>query len=95
MKKKPNKGEVDELRSLLNQWDPIGCAPPPDEYDCLLLPLLNKLQSGCNQDFVKGFLDREIGDHFGMNPRSCGTEEFAKKVMTWYSGLKNPDRKGV
>jgi hypothetical protein len=34
----------DELRSLLNQWDPIGICDellgfPPDEYDCLIGPL--------------------------------------------------------
>lgn len=95
MKKKVSKEEVDGLRSLLNEWDPIGCSPPPDEYDCLLLPLLSKLQSGCNQEFVTRFLDREISDHFGMNPKSCGTTEFANKVVTWYSGLKQKGRKGV
>jgi hypothetical protein len=35
----------DELRYLLNRWDPIGIYDesldfPPDEYDCLLGPLL-------------------------------------------------------
>jgi len=35
----------DELRYLLNRWDPIGIYDevlnyPPDEYDCLIGPLL-------------------------------------------------------
>lgn len=93
MKKKVNKEELDELRSLLNDWDPIGCSPPPDEYDCLLLPLFSKLHSGCNQEFITRFLDREISDHFGMNPQSCGTAEFARKVVEWYSGLDHRGNK--
>lgn len=93
--KKPDKAEVEELRSLLNQWDPIGCAPPPDEYDCLLLPLLSKLQSGSNEEFVTRFLDREMSDHFGMDPNSCGTADFAKKVVTWYSGRKHKGSGGM
>jgi len=32
------------LRSLLNQWDPIGVADiVDDEYDCLLAPLWQRL----------------------------------------------------
>jgi hypothetical protein len=37
-----------ELRYLLNRWDPIGVYDekedfPPDEYDCLLAPILSRL----------------------------------------------------
>jgi hypothetical protein len=40
-----------ELRYLLNRWDPIGVYDekedfPPDEYDCLLAPILSRLAAG-------------------------------------------------
>ena len=38
------KAAIRYLRDLLNEWDPIGgCHVPPDEYDCLIGPLLSKL----------------------------------------------------
>ncbi len=41
-------GLQDKLRYLLNRWDPIGIYDerldfPPDEYDCLIGPLLARL----------------------------------------------------
>ena len=41
----------DELRYLLNRWDPIGVYDetlnfPPDEYDCMIAPLLTRLSRG-------------------------------------------------
>jgi hypothetical protein len=74
-----------DLRVLLNEWDLIGSSPPPDEYDCLIGPLLSKLRSDCNQEFITKFLNTEIKDHFGMRPECCGTDHFAKKVCEWYS----------
>lgn len=40
-----------ELRYLLNRWDPIGVYDeeadyPPDEYDCMIGPLLGRLARG-------------------------------------------------
>ncbi len=39
-----------ELRYLLNRWDPIGIYDeeldfPPDEYDCLIGPILTRKSS--------------------------------------------------
>lgn len=73
-----------DLRELLLAWDPIGCSPPPDEYDCLIAPLLEKLQADCNAEFIARFLNRELEDHFGLSPRDRGVEAFAKKVVDWY-----------
>jgi hypothetical protein len=37
----------DNLRYILNEWDPIGVADvAPDEYDCMVPPLLGKLRAG-------------------------------------------------
>lgn len=72
-----------DLRALLLKWDPIGCSPPPDEYNCLIEPLLQKLQSGCNVEFIARFLHRELKDHFGLS-RETGVEDFAQMVVDWY-----------
>jgi len=36
-----------QLRALLNEWDPIGVGPdgPKDEYDCLLWPVMRQLEA--------------------------------------------------
>ena len=45
-----------ELRSLLNEWDPIGVADvAPDEYDCLNGPLVLMLVEGASRDQIADF----------------------------------------
>lgn len=83
------KASTEELSKMLLEWDPIGCSPPPDEYDCLIGPLLTKLRSGCNVEFVTRFLDAEIKDHFGMDSKSCGTASFAAKVCAWFASRRS------
>lgn len=66
------------------EWDPIGCLPSPDEYDCLSNPLLQKLRSGCNVERIARFLHGELKDHCGLRGEE-GADEFAKKVVDWYT----------
>lgn len=75
------------LRRELLAWDPIGCSPPEDEYDCLIAPLLKRLESGCNAEFITRFLDHEIQHHFGMNPEPCRTADFAQRLCAWYGRM--------
>jgi hypothetical protein len=45
------------LRDLLNEWGPIGGGHvPPDEYDCLIGPLLSKLSAGAGRPQMGEFL---------------------------------------
>jgi hypothetical protein len=40
----------DNLRYLLNEWDPIGVADlVQDEYDCLIGPILSRLTRGAER----------------------------------------------
>jgi hypothetical protein len=78
-----------ELRDLLNEWDPIGCIPsgaPPDEYECLLLPLMRRLESGEPVETMVAFLEEELRDHFGLGPYDYGTEAFVRRAKAWYEG---------
>ncbi len=79
-----------ELRYLLNHWDPIGIYDeslnfPPDEYDCLLGPLLTRLARGDSRTDLSEYLWREIEDHFGLDPLRCGTDAFADRLLAWYA----------
>ncbi len=55
------------LRRLLDEWDPIGVADEvPDEYDCMLAPLLQRLRSGAGRTEIGEFLRHELEHHFGL-----------------------------
>jgi hypothetical protein len=74
-----------ELRDLVNEWDPIrlieaGC--PLDEYDCMVGPLLRRLEGHEALSSIAAYLEVEFRDHFGA-PAS-GVEEFASRASAWY-----------
>jgi hypothetical protein len=74
-----------ELRALLNKWDFIGVVPDgrQTEYDCLIGPLMRRLDSGESGGDLASFLERQIPDHFGLDEvRSIA--EFSSKVKTWF-----------
>ena len=78
-----------EIRQLVCEWDPIGVMDDPkcprDEYDCLLSPLLRRLESGTPEEEIAAFLRREIEEHFGLDPKHYDFPLVAKKLHTWYS----------
>jgi hypothetical protein len=68
------------LRQLINEWNPIGFPWPPDEYDCLQAPLLGMLRRGADPA-AAAFLEDELRDHFGLDPRPERPEEFAARLV--------------
>ncbi|WP_406862959.1 hypothetical protein ABZO31_21955 [Streptomyces sp. HUAS MG47] len=75
-----------DLRQLLNEWDPIGVADEvPDEYDCMLAPLLQRLRGGADETAIGAFLRHELEDHFGLDPVHREPEEMAARVIAWWS----------
>ena len=85
--------EEEDLRRLLNEWNPIGVPGlPPDEYDCVIKPLLEKLRRGCNQEFIQRFLNEWIGEHFGLSGER-GKEEFAARLLAWYRRPKTREER--
>jgi hypothetical protein len=74
-----------ELRTLVNEWDPIGLiadGAPPDEYECVVGPLLRMLEEKASPTEITGYLSREFEDHFGL--AADNTEEFTTRVAQWY-----------
>lgn len=76
--------DADELRKLLNEWNPIGGESPPDEYDDLIRPITRKLESGCNPEFLEKFLIEFLRVNYGLNTTNKGVGEFANRVHVWY-----------
>jgi len=83
--RKAARNRRDELLTLLNGWDPAGllqAGAPRDEYEWVVDKLFSELSRGAGRDDVTHFLEREIGEHFGVAPQDA--EHFAAKVLTWY-----------
>jgi hypothetical protein len=74
-----------ELRDLLNKWDFIGAVQDgrQTEYDCLIAPLMRRLESGQSSEDLAQFLGQQIPDHFGLD-EVLGIVEFSSKVKTWF-----------
>jgi hypothetical protein len=77
------------LRRLIDEWDPIGAYDaatdaPPDEYDCLRAPVMGMLSRGVDAAAVAQFLERELREHFGLDPRPARPEEFAARLVRWF-----------
>ncbi|MFG1791207.1 hypothetical protein [Nocardia sp. NPDC049149] len=80
----------DNLRYLLNQWDPIGVADlVDDEYECLVGPLLSRLNAGASRSEISKFLWSELDDHFGLNPYHApdhyGVDPLADQLVAWWA----------
>lgn len=77
---------VTAVRAILNAWDPIGViehGAPPDEYDCLIAPILDRLAAGADPPAIAAFLHAELNDHFGMDPERhlAGIESVSRSVV--------------
>ncbi|MEU7017115.1 hypothetical protein [Streptomyces sp. NPDC046385] len=76
----------DDLRRLLNEWDPIDVADDvQDEYDCMLAPLLQRLRSGADRAAIGEFLRHELEDHFGLDPLGLRPDIMAARVINWWT----------
>jgi len=79
----------DELRALVGAWDPLSVFDDPtwprDEYDCLLGPLLSRLQRGAPAEDISAFLGHELRDHFGIEPRPGQPTAFVATLVAWFT----------
>ncbi|MEA5364423.1 hypothetical protein VA596_33170 [Amycolatopsis sp., V23-08] len=86
----PRRVLPENLRYLLNQWDPIGVVDEvDDEYDCLIAPLLSRLAAGGGRAEIGEFLWYELTDHFGLSdPETLGTD----RLVAWWAAVGGPSR---
>ncbi|MHC4143928.1 MAG: hypothetical protein ACYSUD_04020 [Planctomycetota bacterium] len=71
---------------MLNEWDPIGCQPPEDEYDCLNHHILSELQRGGSILDVKSTISDQLRHHFGLSgiPES-EISTITNTIWAWWS----------
>ncbi len=51
------KADAAAIRKILHQdWDPIGCGVPEDEYDSYLWPVLRLLDGGASREGIADYL---------------------------------------
>jgi len=82
------KAAIRYLRDLLNEWDPIGGGHvPPDEYDCLIGPLLSKLSAGAGRSQISEFLRGELEDHVGLDPDGLHVDGLANRLVAWWAAV--------
>nr|WTB31736.1 hypothetical protein OG781_21600 [Streptomyces sp. NBC_00830] len=87
-----NTSTEDDLRYLLNEWDPVGVADDvQDEYDCMLAPLFQRLGSGASRTEIGEFLRHELEDHFGLDPLGLRPEAMASRVIDWWTSADPAD----
>lgn len=80
-----------DLRRLLNEWDPIGVADEVwDEYDCMIAPLLGRLREGADQAQIGAFLRHELEEHFGLDPLGQQPHAMAARVVAWWTAAVPP-----
>ncbi|MEU8917363.1 hypothetical protein [Streptomyces nigrescens] len=81
-----------DLRHLLNEWDPIGVTDEvQDEYDCMLAPMLQRLRGGANETEIGEFLQHEVEEHFGLDPLGARPEAMAIRVIAWWTAVGKAD----
>jgi hypothetical protein len=97
MTRRPDRVDFDaahsDMRVLLRDWDPIGVFPdddpemqaPPDEYDCLIPGLYERLRAGADEAALQAFIERELVDHFGLSPRPEADREFIGQLLVWWT----------
>jgi hypothetical protein len=74
------------LRFLLDEWDPIGVADiAPDEYDCLIGPLLVRLEADAGRAEISEYLWSELENHFGLDPARCDVDAMANRLVAWWA----------
>jgi hypothetical protein len=77
--------EKHELRSLMNDWDPIGlieAGAPADEYECVVGPLLRMLEERAPVGAIAKYLASEFEEHFGVPITDAAA--FGERASSWY-----------
>jgi hypothetical protein len=80
------KSDYLALKAILNNHDIIGFMPdlPDDEYDCVNHSLLGLLSRNNDLDSIKGFLESEIKEHFGLNNKQDFIDGLAADIYDWW-----------
>ncbi|HLL61279.1 MAG TPA: hypothetical protein VK338_06180 [Candidatus Nitrosocosmicus sp.] len=85
---KPLTQQVNELRQLLNEWDPAYLFPNQgdlQEYDSLISPILGLLKDHKDYHTITTFLETYIHNYFAVTADKTKLDTFVKKLLEWKS----------
>lgn len=83
--KEQSRARWREIRSLVNDWDPIDLityGAPEDEYECVVGPLISLLEQSSTSEEIASFLECEFAEHFGVP--GVDASAFAERARLWY-----------
>jgi hypothetical protein len=87
-----------ELQALVDAWDPVGLlatGAPSEEYECLVWPLMQRLDGGAGAEELAHWLREDIVRHFGV-PAPPDLEIFSRRAAAAFlarGGVPpNPER---
>src|SRR5688500_6705969 len=76
----------DNLRHILNEWDPIGVADLVED-ECMVAPLLSRLGGGAGRAAISEFLWGELEEHFGLDPAFHDVDALADRLVAWWAAV--------
>ncbi len=85
LEKDESRERFKEVRSLWNEWDPIGVASlVDDEYDSYLGPTLRLLEENASIEKIEKYLSLVVGEHMALDLKYRDCAGFAHKLQAWY-----------
>jgi hypothetical protein len=84
----PTKVLKQELSARLLAWDPIGVSDLPEaagEYDCLIDPLMRRLNDGASTTAIASYLRQELEDHFALDSDDEREAALATDLTAWWA----------
>ena len=67
---------------LWEEWDPIGCGVPEDEYDSYVWPVVGKVHHGASLEEVANYLSEVRTETIGMGPNRDSDMAIAAKLVS-------------
>ena len=87
--------DLQEIRKLWNEWDPIGVCPSEndilDEYDFYLELTLQLLRQTATTVEIENYLNLVLEEFMGFDDAyisHCKPHEFANKLHAWFQKLQ-------
>ncbi len=80
-------GDSDSVRTLVNDWDPVGlieCGAPEDEYDGLVARLLSLLYRTTTVEELTCFLIDHVAQHFAYDLPVVKVRDFSSRLLIWF-----------
>lgn len=85
------KAEFRAVRAILREdWDPIGCGVPEDEYDDYVWPVIRLLRAGAGRNAVTGYLSETASTKIGCPVTDRRSAAAADRLLAL--GLQGPGR---